>query len=286
VNSSGFAAGFAFSADLLTYRAFLFDGTQSDLIPALGGSSNQANGMNDAGIVAGASEILPGSSEQHAFRYDSVTGELTDIGLLIPSESSSALAINDAGEIAGFYTISGADYAFLVDGSGFTDLGVADGYVSSRATAIAGNGGIAGFQTTAAGARMAFRHNPGPAALVDLGHLGGGESAAFGINSAGWIVGWSTLADFSQAAFLFDGTSMLDLNALIDSSGAGWLLTDALAINRAGQIAGAGYYEGLPRAFVLTPVPEPSTAGFLCLGAVLIAASRLALTVLKQWRSS
>ena len=52
---------------------------------------------------------------------------------------------------------------------------------------------------------------------------------------------------------------MTDLNSLISPS-SGWTLELASAINDKGQIVGYGEdASGLCRAFLLTPVPEPST---------------------------
>jgi hypothetical protein len=67
---------------------------------------------------------------------------------------------------------------------------------------------------------------------------------------------------------------MRDLNDLVDASAAGWTLTEAWAINNAGQIAGFGQHGGeLTRVpFLLTPVPEPGAAAVtasLAAGALL-----------------
>ena len=61
---------------------------------------------------------------------------------------------------------------------------------------------------------------------------------------------------------------MLDLNDLVDLP-AGWTLTYAADINDAGQIVGHGIKNGLKRAYLLTPIPEPCTLVLLCMGAAL-----------------
>jgi probable HAF family extracellular repeat protein len=56
---------------------------------------------------------------------------------------------------------------------------------------------------------------------------------------------------------------MYDLNTLIDPS-SGWRLMDAQDINDAGQIVGYGINGNEQgHAFLLTPVPEPSTITLL-----------------------
>jgi len=44
----------------------------------------------------------------------------------------------------------------------------------------------------------------------------------------------------AERAFLYDGTSVLDLNTLLDGSGDGWVLHAANDVNDAGQIVGYG----------------------------------------------
>jgi hypothetical protein len=71
-------------------------------------------------------------------------------------------------------------------------------------------------------------------------------------------VGDST-TDLLSHAFLHDGTTILDLNIVLDSSGAGWNLIAAAAINDLNQIVGLGTLNGNSRAFRLDPVPETAT---------------------------
>jgi hypothetical protein len=67
---------------------------------------------------------------------------------------------------------------------------------------------------------------------------------------------------------------MLDLNSLVTLP-AGWTLTEAWDINNAGQIVGYASFNGLNRAFLLTPVPEPTTVASLCvLGMMFLRRSK------------
>jgi hypothetical protein len=58
---------------------------------------------------------------------------------------------------------------------------------------------------------------------------------------------------------------MHDLNSLLEPN-SGWILRDAQGINEKGQIVGFGEFEGESRAYLLTPVPEPSTLFITSLG--------------------
>jgi probable HAF family extracellular repeat protein len=94
--------------------------------------------------------------------------------------------------------------------------------------------------------------------MTDLGDLpGGGGSLAWGINDAGQVVGESTAATGNRAFLWQGGSGITDLNDLIDP-GLGWTLTRARAINARGQIVGTGFFNGAPRAYLLTPVAQPA----------------------------
>ena len=67
---------------------------------------------------------------------------------------------------------------------------------------------------------------------------------------------------------------MLNLNTLIAPQ-SGWVLGGATGINDVGQIVGGGLLNGIDHAYLLTPVPEPSTLALAALGTVaLLAAGR------------
>jgi hypothetical protein len=55
-------------------------------------------------------------------------------------------------------------------------------------------------------------------------------------------------------AFVYNGNRTFDLNARMDSSGAGWVLSHASAINDAGIIVGLGTFNGDLHGFMATPV--------------------------------
>ena len=268
VNASGTVVGYAFSADSSTYSAYYTTNTGSAPISTLGGDNNAATGINNDGMIVGYSETSAGSPVQ-AFSYSS--GVLTPLGTLPGGTTSQANAVNSHGAIVGRAdTSDGSLHAVALVGGTWIDLGVLPGYESSVASAISDAGDIAGWLGDAFGDSMAFLWTPSSNSMILLGTLTlDGNSQARGVNSSGSVVGTS-----DGIAFLYQNSSMYDLNSLLDPAAAtAWQLTDAAAINDLGQIVGTGDIDGQTHAFLLDPlandVPEPATLPLSC-GALLL----------------
>jgi probable HAF family extracellular repeat protein len=102
--------------------------------------------------------------------------------------------------------------------------------------------------------------------LIDLGTLGGTQSIGTGINDAGQIVGYSTLAGTNTThAFLYSNGVMTDLGTLGGNSSA------AYGINSSGQVTGASDVGGgVNNAFIYTSGVmqdiAPSSTGVISAG--------------------
>jgi hypothetical protein len=73
------------------------------------------------------------------------------------------------------------------------------------------------------------------------------------------------MSSATSIPFLFNGTNTYRLQDLLDGSGTGWDLVGgtsngAFGIGDNGVITGRGLRNGQVTGFVMTPVPEPSTA--------------------------
>ncbi|MCL2639627.1 MAG: DUF3466 family protein [Phycisphaerales bacterium] len=209
-------------------------------------------------------------------------GSLQHIGTLPGATGSSAYGINDAGLIVGtattFSSTTITRRAFLYDHGTMIDLGSLGGR-NSTATAINNIGQITGSADLGIGiGAHAYLYDNGE--MIDLGDLGGGYSTGLAINNLGQVVGYSYIVSLPPInhAFLYTNGQMLDLNSLIDPA-SGWVLWEATGINDAGQIVGHGYFNGIPHAFLLTPisvVPEPATLPVLALATLALARRRRA----------
>lgn len=225
----------------------------------LGGNFGSATAINAAGAITG---VAANATTSRAFIWTEGAG-MIDIGNFTPSGFSTGLAINTAGHIAGQGTTAGSElHAFWWNGVVMQDLGTLPMGVSSLAQGMNDADQVVGLSTKdpLGTSYHAFLWEQG-AGMVELDELGPYDTRAFDVNNDGDVVGWSWIDNSGNArAVLWEnGGAIVDLNTSIPA-GSGWLLNDARAINDAGQIVGNGVFNGSPRAFLLTPVPEPGSA--------------------------
>ncbi|MFN7944303.1 MAG: hypothetical protein U0Z53_03050 [Blastocatellia bacterium] len=191
----------------------------------LGGAQSRAYAINARGHVVGFAATS--DDHFHAFLWD---GSLHDLGTLPGTVESNAVAINDAGQIAGVsYTFGEmTPHAFLWQNGTLTRLGDFEPRAINQSGAIAGTMTISSNGEWISHACL-WRNGT----LTDLGTLGGSHSSAVGLNDQGAVVGVSaTAGDTAMHAFIWRNGVMTDLGTLGGAS------SQAYAINNNGWIVG------------------------------------------------
>lgn len=248
INNAGQVVGSSHVSSGKTRAVLWQDGVMQNL-GTIGGDSSGASGINSAGQVVGSDSFTGAYSR--AFLWQN--GSMQLLGTF--GGHSSADDINDAAQVVGASSTGGPSpqtHAFLWQNGAMQDLGSLAGE-SSRAHAINNAGQVVGESLASLVSPFpihAFLWEHG--AMQDLGTLGGNFSYAYDINDKGQVVGFSTNAAGIGHAFLWENNMMKDLNGLIPAD-SGWVLVEARAINKRGQIAGYGRINGQVRAFLLTP---------------------------------
>jgi probable HAF family extracellular repeat protein len=238
INSTGRAVGFSTYHDaagnlVSSGRAVSWHaGTMTDLGVLSDneygwGGTSIALSINAAGQVVGESWLFPSATSPsfggRAVLWDGAA--ITNLGTLGTSSThqgfSSAVAVNDAGQVIGYSYVYDADgawkgqHAFLWQAGHMRSLGVLNTDPSGR-----------------------------------------GWSFPTGINASGQVIGSSRVfpagADFYDRAFLWQAGRLIDLTSLLPAD-SGWELRSATDINDSGQITGTGRFHGQERAFLLTP---------------------------------
>ncbi len=237
INAGGQIAGFQTEGgDSPTIYALIWDGVTPAAVLSGGGfySATQALAINDPGEIVGTytpdAATYPPSTDYHAFfAKNGVVTVFDPPG----AASSSAVDINNAGQIVGYYTdASGQSHAFLDENGTFTSFAPPDA-VWSRATHINASGVIIGEYAvngqSPPGQEYAFIDNNGT--ITELEAAGTSLSVAAAINAAGEVVGYYDIGSQSHAFIYETGYSFT-----IDPPGA--TSATAVGVNALGEVVG------------------------------------------------
>jgi probable HAF family extracellular repeat protein len=243
------------------------------LIQSIGpvGYESQATGINDAGMVVGNYELPDGTYRTFVWRNGVVTtlgtppeaissrgtainangqvagyigtaaGARVALWSNLPSPvilgNGYAMAINDAGEVAGMRIApDGSGAAFVTHNGVETSLGQPAGGDWSTANDLNGAGGVSGTAMNANGHMQAYSIINGMTAL--LGGAGGANSYANAINGAGIVAGAAQRADGAMRAVIWNGIAPTLLGSL------GGTNSYAYGINGSGTVVGYGDLAG------------------------------------------
>ena len=172
------------------------------------------------------------------YSYGALTYRMVDLGLQ-ESDQSEAVAVNDKGQIAGFYWILGKKYYFIWDASkGITILDfpvTVNIVVLNNAEQIAGNYGN----------NRSFFWDP-VSGFLDIGTLGGEYTTVYDMNDLGQIVGCSETNNASlvngmkeKHGYMWQLGQMVDLGTLSGELGLCGDESSAIGINNQCVIIGS-----------------------------------------------
>lgn len=285
INNLGQVVGWADRSDGARH-AFLWEhGTMTDLGTPREGWDSFANDISDPG------EVVISSGNYAYLWYNGVTQLIPGLGL---SVTATPYAVNNVGQVVGTSLVEYmTSHAFLWHDGVMRDLtleglgGVAqdvsnaghvvvgaflwqDGVVTDLGSLGGGPAGGVGVNDLGqvVGSGRAPPDNVDPflvhaflwdsGVMTDLGTLTSfRHSRAEAINNLGQVVGQEIQHSIVRRAFLYDANQgmrkLLDLIPL-DSGGWYWYRLDPQDINDAGQIVGTAMFDGLLRAFLMSPI--------------------------------
>ena len=287
VNARGQVSGWS-NCDSVAFATLFDKGKTANLNPP-DAAVSVADSINDSGQVTGW-ELTNSSSSSHTFEYSN--GKVRKIDDSLFPNGSEPLQINKSGQIVGVGFITGSNFhAFLYSKGKMTDLDPFSGF-QSTAMSINDAGEIIGTAATSSGPILTWLYSNGKltnlsqtnegdfindngqivgmtpstghaalysnGAWTDLGAYQGHPTVATGINIKGQIVGFASFGmkrnTDEDVGLIFTRSGPVDLNTLIPPN-TGFTITEAEAINNAGQIAGNANIssDGQQHAVLLTP---------------------------------
>ena len=235
INESGEVVGWALTS-AGNRQAVLWRAGEVVALGALPGKTrSQAWGINNEGLIVGASS---GHADQSDRAFVWQGGVMRELGALGGSAGSgSASAVNNRGQIVGG-SFTGTDpllsdhHAVLWDHDTIVDLGTLPEGSESHAWRLNDAGLVVGVAQEADGTDQAVLWDRG--CITRLGGLGGVSSVASAVSASGEVVGAAYVTDGSCHAFLWRDGTMTDLGAP-GRSRQSW----AYDINDAGQVVGS-----------------------------------------------
>ena len=239
--------------------------------------------INNSGAITGVSDdcrMYPDEVSGGAFVYEN--GVKTCIDGFIPHSQMAPWEINDAGEVIGYdsrtfrgfvwsngVTIDPDINAFSTWTHDINNLGQVLLGESVWEAGVLTPLGFYGTHINDAGQIVTAQNKIWQdGVFTEMGRfVDEGYDASKDLNNLGQIVGesfGSRNGHYGLYQWLWTEGAYYLLDDVLPAN-SGWRIYDARAINDLGQIVGRGDHNGVTEAFVMTPVPEPTTAAMLVL---------------------
>lgn len=223
-------------------HAFLYRGGTMRDLGTLGGATSRAYDVNENGVVVGDADLSPSTScsegSRRAFLFDGQLRQLNAHPLQPPLTSmechvSGALAINDRGDVVGYYNdVHQSDGRAweLTDGKSYAWGGRANANDINNSGTTVMTEGIG--NTAAYVGSTPWLNGIEWKALTFDGRARWGTGEA--INEKGWVVGGSDWLGGPPKAFLYRNSGMEDLGMLPGADGS-----RAYGLNEVGDVVGS-----------------------------------------------
>ncbi len=226
-------------------------------LPTLGGANGVANKINLRGQVAGYAENQTQLEGCPVFQFLPVIwtdATIKQLPMYAGDQVAAAWAINDEGQAVGISGPCAAfdpnlglymvdSHALLWENGEVTNLGNLGGdgnFGGNHACAINNLGQVVGHSDLTGDTTFHAYIWTRVTGMKDIGTLSGDfASLSLGINDGSTVVGTSFSSSFSPRAFVWENGVMTDLNTLVPSGSALYLLF-AENINASGEIVGYG----------------------------------------------
>ena len=282
VNNAGTAVGLAVTTTFGSspLPTIYQSGVGAALPLPAGTNAGRAYAINNSGAIVGS---VSGTGINETATLFSTSGST----LLTQTTAAggrlvTAYGVGDTGRIVGQAvdpSTATTTVPFLLDPGAVTAtvLPSLPGNNGGVAFAVSSNGLVTGSSGFNGGANLPFLYSDGGGTVAVPLPAGTTTGSGRGVNALGQVVG-NAGGQFS-VPFFFDGTTTFSLQSLI--SDPTWDLSmntsnSAFGISDTGVIVGRGLHNGAIAAFVLTPVPEPTTLCALAVGGLALLRRRRA----------
>jgi len=192
INDSGVVGGFYFPVAGLPYTLSFTDSagdfSQLDVPCADGGLNNRLNGINNTGFTVGNCFV---GSQSYSWAW--ALGNPGVFTCPATAATSGAAAINNDGQVVGWYTSSPTQGGAYV--AGYSNCGYAVSYPGARITELTGvndSGEAIGWAAPANGYDHGFFYNISSATFTKIASPAAAVNGLVtaGMNNSNWFVGW------------------------------------------------------------------------------------------------